>query len=78
MFAVNDNLIIAVLSFVAVIACLLLSTVLMRKNEEKMKERITKFQLTYVCPRTRRFYGDKSWQVLQNEAKCMFCNSNFQ
>lgn len=78
MFAVNDNLVIAILSLVAVIGCLLISTVLMRKNEEKMKDRVTRFQLTYVCPRTRRFYGDRSWQVLQNETKCSFCNTNFE
>lgn len=76
--AVNDRGILAIASLVAVVLCLIVSSVLIRKTDAKMKERVTRFQLTYVCPKTRRFYGDKSWEVLQNEGVCLHCKEKFE
>lgn len=76
--AVKDNVALAIVSLVAVIACLIISSILIRKTDAKMKGRITRFQLTYVCPKTKRFYGDKSWEVLQNEGICLHCKDKFE
>lgn len=77
-FTVNDNGMLAIVSAAAVIICLIISTILISRNEKKMKDRVTRFQLTYVCPKTRRFYGDRSWEVLQNEGICSHCKSKFK
>lgn len=78
MCAVNDKFIIAILSFLCVVVCLIVSTILIRKNDEKMRTLRTRFQMTYVCPKTRRWYGDKSWEVLQNESACPYCKAKFR
>ena len=77
-FVSNDQKSVAIVTAVAVVLCIVISTVLIRKNDAKMRERITRFQLTYVCPKTRRFYGDRSWEVLQNEQTCSFCREKFE
>lgn len=77
-FTYNDQKSVAIVTAVAVVLCIVISTVLIRKNDAKMRERITRFQLTYVCPKTRRFYGDRSWEVLQNEQTCSFCREKFE
>mgnify|MGYP003419875540 CR=1 FL=1 len=77
-FVSNDQKSVAIVTAGAVVLCIVISTVLIRKNDAKMRERITRFQLTYVCPKTRRFYGDRSWEVLQNEQTCSFCREKFE
>lgn len=77
-FVSNDQKSVAIVTAVVVVLFIVISTVLIRKNDAKMRERITRFQLTYVCPKTRRFYGDRSWEVLQNEQTCSFCREKFE
>lgn len=77
-FVSNDQRSVAIVTAVVVVLFIVISTVLIRKNDAKMRERITRFQLTYVCPKTRRFYGDRSWEVLQNEQTCSFCREKFE
>lgn len=77
-FTYNDQKSVAIVTAVVVVLFIVISTVLIRKNDAKMRERITRFQLTYVCPKTRRFYGDRSWEVLQNEQTCSFCREKFE
>lgn len=67
-----------VISASAIILCLVISTILIRKNEEKIKARNTRFQMTYVCPKKLHHYGDRSWEVLKNVGRCSFCNEPFK
>ena len=60
-----------------VVVSIIVSSRLVRKTEAKINELVTQFQMDYSCPNSKRFYGDKSWKVLQQEATCIFCKEKF-
>ena len=74
----SDPVISLAVSVGAIVLCLTVSTILIRKNEEKIKARNTRFQMTYVCPKKLHHYGDRSWEVLKKVGKCTFCNEPFK
>ena len=74
----NNPAISLAISASAIVLCLVISTILIRKNEEKIKARVTLFQMTYVCPKKQQPYGDRSWEILKNVGKCSFCNEPFK
>lgn len=66
-----------IITVVLMILSIFVSSRLLRRTEAKLNELITQFQMDYSCPNTKRFYGDKSWKVLQQEATCIFCKEKF-
>ena len=73
----NNDAVIVIISVVIIALCIIVSSILIRKTDDKIRTRSTRFQLSYVCPNTNRFYGDKSWEVLKNERTCIYCREHF-
>ncbi len=72
-----NEFVFGIISLVVMLLFVIISTILIRKTDDKMRARSTRFQLSYVCPNTNRFYGDKSWEVLKNERTCIYCREHF-
>ena len=72
-----NEFVLGIISLVILLLFVIVSSILIRKTDDKMRARSTRFQLSYVCPNTNRFYGDKSWEVLKNERTCIYCREHF-
>lgn len=72
-----NEFVLGIISLVVMLLFVIISSILIRKTDDKMRARSTRFQLSYVCPNTNRFYGDKSWEVLKNERTCIYCREHF-
>ena len=62
---------------VALVVCFVLTSILVRKNDAKINTLKELHQIKYSCPNRHRYYGDRSWKVLEHEEECQFCREKF-
>ena len=68
----------AIMTLVIFIVASKITTKLSHKYNALLLERQEEFQLSYVCPKCRSDFGNRSWAALHNRGCCPTCKAKFK
>lgn len=68
----------AIMTLVIFIVASKITTKLSHKYNALLLERQEEFQLSYVCPKCRSDFGNRSWAALHNRGYCPTCKAKFK
>lgn len=68
----------AIVTLVIFIVAFKITTKLSHKYNALLLERQEEFQLSYVCPKCRSDFGNRSWAALHNRGCCPTCKAKFK